>query len=188
MAVHVDPGFESAELRNRLFAGDLVVMTNLPPVRALVDHAVASLTSLFAPHDPLKAHEHYSLAEMATLLGGWKPAFIHDARSKDLVCQIAGACGFDAQHTYFDVPKPRTSFPTGHLATGVAFAFPWHRDTWYGAPAQQINLWIPVLGVLANNAMGFDVEGFRRIVNNDSSNFDYYVHNAARAGLASQSK
>jgi hypothetical protein len=34
--------------------------------------------------------------------------------------------GLPAEHTHFDLPKPRTSFPVGHLTTGVAFAFPWH--------------------------------------------------------------
>ena len=33
--------------------------------------------------------------------------------------------------THYDLPKPRTSFPVGHLTTGIAYAFPWHRDVRY---------------------------------------------------------
>jgi hypothetical protein len=44
-----------------------------------------------------------------------------------------------------------------HLTTGVAFAFPWHRDTWYSAlRARQINWWLPIFPVRDDNAMSFD--------------------------------
>ena len=96
-----------------------------------------------------------------SLLGSWKPRFIHAPRSKELVRNVIREAGFSAQGTHYDVPKPRTSFPVGHLTTGIAYAFPWHRDVWYSAPAQQINWWLPVLNVRENNAMRFDPEKFR---------------------------
>ncbi len=68
----------------------------------------------------------------------------------------------------------------GHLTTGVAFAFPWHRDVWYSAPAQQINWWLPVFPVRDDNAMGFDLDSFDRAVPNSSDGFDYYENNASR--------
>jgi hypothetical protein len=74
----------------------------------------------------------------------------------------------------------------GHLTTGIAYAFPWHRDAWYGAPAQQINWWLPVLNVREDNAMRFDPEKFDQAVTNSSSEFDYYRINAARLHTASQ--
>ncbi len=79
-----------------------------------------------------------------------------------------------------DLPKPRTSFPVGHLTSGVAFAFPWHRDTWYSAPAQQINWWLPIFPVREDNAMAFDLASFGRAVPNTSDAFDYYENNARR--------
>ena len=88
--------------------------------------------------------------------------------------------GFAAEHTHYDLPKPRTSFPVGHLTTGVAFAFPWHRDVWYSAPAQQINWWLPIFPVRDDNAMGFDLASFDRAVPNSSDGFDYYENNASR--------
>ena len=48
----------------------------------------------------------------------------------------------------------------GHLTTGIAYAFPWHRDVWYSAPPQQINWWLPVFAVREDNAMRFDLESF----------------------------
>ena len=58
--------------------------------------------------------------------------------SKKPVCEIIREAGLPAEYTHYDLPKPLTSFPVGHLTTGVTLAFPWHRDVWYSAPAQQI--------------------------------------------------
>jgi len=123
---------------------------------------------------------------MARLLGGWKPAYIHSAESKRLVRDIIREAGFADEATHYDVPKPRTSFPEGHLTTGIAYAFPWHRDVWYSAPAQQINWWVPVLGASEGSCVTFDMASFDRPVINTSSTFDYYEINKARLHTAEQ--
>jgi hypothetical protein len=142
------------------------------------------LTRLFAPYDPEHAHEHIEAAEMANILGGWKPRWIHAERSRELVRAIIAEAGFEPEYTHYDVPKPRTSFPSGHLTTGIAFAFPWHRDVWYSAPAQQINWWLPIFPVQESNAMSIDLAHFGRAVPNTSGDFDYYVNNARRLTTA----
>ena len=125
---------------------------------------------------------------MAALLGPWKPRFIHDERSKKLVRNIIEEAGFTAEETHFDVPKPRTSFPVGHLTTGVAFAFPWHRDVWYSAPNQQLNWWLPIFPARDDNAMSFDLDRFNRPVDNNSGDFDYYRNNIGRLTTAASVK
>lgn len=186
MTIAIDPPDSALALRSRLFQGDIVILTRLSAVQALVDHAREQLAALFAPHDPEQAHEHYDPAELARLLGRWKPQFIHSEHAGKLVRAIVTQAGFPADRSYYDVPKPRTSFPQGHLNTGVAFAFPWHRDVWYSAPAQQINWWLPVFAVRPDNAVQFDPASFAREVPNDSHLFDYYHHNAGRARTAEQ--
>ena len=121
---------------------------------------------------------------MATILGTWKPRFIHSEQSRKLVRAVIEEAGFPPEQTHYDLPKPRTSFPVGHLTTGVAFAFPWHRDAWYSAPAQQINWWLPVFPVREDNAMSFDLASFDQAVPNNSDGFDYYQNNAQRVTTA----
>jgi hypothetical protein len=186
MIIYGDPPLSADETRRELYAGNLVVRNGLPGVAAFVEHTRGQLAELFAPHDPEHAHEHYSPEELAKILGVWKPSFIHDPRSKEIVRQIVQEAGFPAEHTYYDVPKPRTAFPEGHLTTGIAYAFPWHRDIWYAAPPQQINWWLPIFAVGPNNAMSFDPVNFERPVHNDSHLFDYYELNAGRATIAKQ--
>ena len=186
MTLFIDPDVRPRHLRQSLYRGDLVVLTRLCSVSEFVDYTREQLADLFKPHDPERAHEYIDKAEMARLLGSWKPRFIHSPRSKELVCKIIREVGFSAKGTHYDLPKPRTSFPTGHLTTGIAYAFPWHRDTWYSAPAQQINWWLPVFALRADNCMRFDPRNFDRAVANTSREFDYYRNNTARLGTVSQ--
>ena len=186
MAVYVDPVMSADEIRAEVFRGGLIVLTGLPAVGELAAHYREALETLFAPHAPESAHQHFSPAELATMLGRFKPRFIHDEKSERLVRAVVTQAGFDPMQTYYDVPKPRTAFPSDHLNTGIAFAFPWHRDSWYASPPQQINWWMPVYPVRADNTMGFDLTKFGRPVDNDSAGFDYYQLNAARGSIAQQ--
>jgi hypothetical protein len=186
MSVFVDLDVPADELRQTLYDGNLIVLTRLTAVSEFVNYTRDQLAELFKPYDPEHAHEHFDPAEMAKMLGSWKPRFIHAERSKRLVCNIITEAGLRAEQTHFDVPKPRTSFPMGHLTTGVAFAFPWHRDVWYSAPAQQINWWLPIFAARADNSMSFDLPCFNQAVPNSSDTFDYYENNAKRLTTATQ--
>ena len=188
MTVYVDPDVTGDALRQTLYDGNLIILTRLRAVSDFMDHARSQLADLFSPHDPEHAHEHFDPEQMAKMLGSWKPRFIHDARSKSLVCDITKEAGLPPEFTHYDVPKPRTSFPVGHLTTGVAFAFPWHRDVWYSAPRQQINWWLPIYAARPDNSMSFDLQNFDQAVPNTSDTFDYYRNNSLRLTTATQVK
>lgn len=182
----VDPDRPAPRIRESIYSGDVIVLTKLPSVTTFVDYTREQLVDLFRPYDPERAHEYIDKSEMAKVLGAWKPRFMHASTSRDLVGRVIREAGFCAEGTHFDVPKPRTSFPVDHLTTGIAYAFPWHRDVWYGAPAQQVNWWLPVFEVREDNAMRFDLHNFDRAVKNSSASFDYYQNNTARLSTASQ--
>jgi hypothetical protein len=182
--VRLNPTTTNNDLRASLFAGDLVVFTNIAAVHELVVHARCEINALFAPHDPEQIHTMLDPAELAARLLTWKPAFIRHPESVRLAKAIATQIGFDQMQTHFDLPRPRTAYPVGHLTSGIAYAFPWHRDTWYSAPKQQINVWLPVWEPAANNAMAFDPAGFGNAVPNNSADFNYYRRNVERSALA----
>jgi hypothetical protein len=184
----VDPTVPRDELYRALYAGDLALFSSVEAAARLAEHARSCLIELFAPYDPESVHEHLEPATVAEMLGRWKPAFIHDPHSKQLVREIIGELGFGPQVTYYDVPKPRTAFPVGHLSTGIALAFPWHRDTWYGAPSSQINWWLPVYATAPTNGLRFDLERFAEPVANNSGDFDYFQANRDRLTTAKQVK
>src|SRR5271169_895789 len=106
MTVFIDPDVSGPTLRQTIYHGDLVVLTRLRSVKQFVDYTREQLVDLFKPYDPERAHEHIDKAEMARLLGSWKPRFIHSPGSKDLICKIIREADFCAEGTHYDVPKP----------------------------------------------------------------------------------
>jgi hypothetical protein len=185
-SITVDPVVSERELRMSIYRGNLVLFSRLSSAWELVQFTRSELEALFAPHDPEYAHQYLSPDEAAALLGKWKPRFMRLERTRSLLAAIIEEVGLPPRDTYVDFLKPRTAFPKGHLTTGIAFAFPWHRDTWYAAPPQQLNWWLPVFDVNERNAMMFDLSSFSQRVSNTSSGFDYYKLNEARRDTARQ--
>lgn len=181
--IHVDPVFDDAERRRRLFGGDVLVYTHVPEVAAFAAYTREMITELFAPHDPLSIQTVYSPEQLADLLIEFKPRWIHDPRSMDHVRAIARALGCEPAKIHADVPKLRTAFPQGGLSTGIAYAFQAHRDTWYAAPKAQLNWWMPVWPVAENNIMEFYPHGFGTQVENNSGDYDYYLANTWRGNI-----
>ena len=184
MNIVIDPDVSGDELRQQLYAGNLVVLTRLQALNDFVDYTREELTELFSPHDPEHVHEHIDPPRWPRSWARGSPASSIRSGQGSSSARSSQEAGFPAEDTHYDLPKPRTSFPVGHLTTGVAFAFPWHRDTWYSAPAQQINWWLPIFPVREDNAMGFDLASFDRAVPNTSDTFDYYQNNASRLTTA----
>jgi hypothetical protein len=77
MNILVDPHVSGDDLRQQLYAGNLVVLTRLQALSDFVDYTREELTELFKPYDPEHVHEHIDPPEMAKILGAWKPRFIH---------------------------------------------------------------------------------------------------------------
>src|ERR1700719_2214292 len=98
--VLIDPDLSGDELRQKLFTGNLVILTRLRALADFVEYTREELTELFRPHDPEHVHEHIDPPEMAKILGAWKPQFIHSERSRKLVRAVIAEAGFPAAGTH----------------------------------------------------------------------------------------
>jgi hypothetical protein len=67
-------------------------------------------------------------------------------------------------------------------ATGIAYAWHAHRDTWYSAPPCQINWWIPIYEIESENCMAFHPRYWNQPVKNSSAGYNYYVWNKQYRG------
>ncbi len=185
-AVYIDSDMSDAERRDRLYAGDIFIFSPTPGTRALVDLARGMLEEAFAPLDPRELHKHKSAEDVAATLATLKPAFIHHPECKNLLPQIMAEHGVDLEKLYFDVPRMRSAYPSGFLSSGIAYAFHPHRDTWYSAPQCQLNWWLPIYPISANNGMGFYPRHFSKGVANNSEIYNYYEWNTRNRSTASQ--
>ncbi len=184
--VEFDRKLSDDERRERLFAGDLFVYSPSDASQELCALAREMLEEAFDPHDPELAQHHMAVEDYAAILSDLKPRFIHHPDCKRLLPAVLESLGCDPSKTYFDVPRLRTSTSDGYLTSGIAYAFHPHRDTWYSAAQCQINWWLPVYDVSADNCMAFYPRYFDEPVKNSSHTYDYYRWNKESRAQAAQ--
>lgn len=184
--VYVDPQMTDDERRERLYDGDIFVLSPTSETLAYVDFTREMVAEAFGDLDPETAQHEMPVEEYAALLADLKPRFIHHPESKRHLTAILTALGCDNEQVYFDVPRLRTSTSDDYLTTGIAFAFHPHRDTWYSAPLCQLNWWMPVFDIQPNNCMAFHPMYWRNGVANGSADYNYQEWNATSRKIAAQ--
>lgn len=158
--------------RQGLYGGEVHAYAPRPGTKALCDLARELSEEAFHPFDPQLAQHELPVERYAEILAELKPRFIHHPESKRLIQEILREFECDPEKTCFDVPRLRTSTSGGYLTTGIAFAFHPHRDTWYSAPACQLNWWMPVYE-LADNGLEFYPRYWSEPVANGSAGYNY---------------
>jgi len=172
--------------RRKLYDGQLFVFSPRPSTLALCAFAAELAEAAFAPLHPAEAQRELSIERYVEILGELKPKFIHHPRSKELIRELLSDLHCDMDSTYFDVPRLRTVTHGDYLKSGLAYAFKPHRDTWYSTPHCQLNWWLPVYEIEAENAMAFHTLYWNRPVKNSSREFDYQEWNRTGRRLAAQ--
>jgi hypothetical protein len=180
--IYFDSSFSEADRRRHLYNGQLFVFSPRPSTVALCDFARELIQDAFGSLDPRTAQNSMPVEDYAAILAKLKPYFIHHPDSKRHLQSILADMGCDLNKTYFDVPKMRSSTSGGYLTTGIAYAWHPHRDTWYSAPACQLNWWLPIYEIESENAMAFHPRYWNEPVRNDSGNFNRYVENEVGRG------
>ncbi len=165
------------ERRNGLYNGELYVYTPSTGTKALIAVAREICEELFAPCHPAEAQHHLPVEKFSEILKELKPRFIHDPRCKEIIPLLLQEHGCDLDRTYFDVPRLRTAAAGDYLNSGLAYAFKPHRDTWYSPPMCQLNWWLPVYDIEADNGMAFYPHYWNRAIRNSSNEFNYQIWN-----------
>lgn len=140
----------------------------------------------FAPTDPRKIQDSMPPERAAEILSVVKPKFIHHPKAKGYIQEMLVELGCSLEKTYFDVPRLRTAFPGDYLKTGIAYAFHPHRDTWYSAPFNQINWWMPVYPINSENCMAIHPRYWSEPIRNGSSTYNYHRWNLESRFSAAQ--
>jgi len=167
-----------AQRRFQIFRGDVVIVPAGPATLALAEFARSLVENAFFPLNPRLAHHKLGTHETVEILTRLKPHFIHHPQTRVLLRQVLLDAGCDPNHTYQDVPRLRVAYPKDYLASGIAYAHHPHRDTWYSAPACQLNWWMPLYDFEASQGMAFHPGYWGKPLNNGSADFDYYRWNA----------
>jgi hypothetical protein len=171
--IYIDSKLNEERRRHLLYGGDLFAFSAGESATKLVQLAQELSEAAFEPHEPTVAQEHMPAERYVEILAELKPEFIHHPRAKALIRELLSELGCDIESTYFDVPRLRTMAHGEYLNAGLAYQFHPHRDTWFSAPQQQLNWWLPVYGIEAENSMAFHPQYFGQPIRNSSSGYDY---------------
>jgi hypothetical protein len=185
-AVYLDPPFDDSERRGALYAGELLLLSARRESEAVVAHAREMLEAAFPDGDPRMAQHRMAVEAFAEILIKLKPAYIHHPQSWGGIAAMLVALGCDPEQTYLDVPRLRISTSHGYLVSGVAYAHHPHRDTWWAAPLQQLNWWMPLYDFESASAMAFHPRYWSEPTVNDSHRFSYFEWNTNQRKNASQ--
>ena len=185
-AIFLDPDMDDATRRQALYDGQLIVYSPRPTSLALSEFAREMSEQAFGSQDPRQAQHTMPVEEYAATLANLKPKFIHHPKVKTLMQAMLRDFRCDPEETYFDVPRLRTATAGGYLTSGIAYAFHPHRDTWYSAPFNQINWWMPVYDIEPNNAMAFHLRYWDRPLRNGSRDYNYAEWNRVSRVSAAQ--
>ncbi len=186
MNLFFDSQMDDAQRREELYRGSVFVYSPSPSAMMLCEFARELIEKDLHPHDPRKIQDNMPVERCVEILADLKPRFIHHARSKELIQGLLAERGCDLQKTYFDVPRLRTAFPSDYLASGIAYAFHPHRDTWYSAPFSQLNWWMPVYEIYPENSMAFHPRYWSEAIANSSATYNYYEWNRSARQSAAQ--
>jgi hypothetical protein len=181
-SVYFEPSLSDEARRQRLYQGDLVVLSPRPITVEYCEFARGLIKEAFAPLDPETAQHHLPVEQYAAILQKLKPAFIHHPECKRYIKGLLEACGCDIDKTYYEVPKLRSSTSDGYLTTGIAYAWHPHRDTWTAALPCQLNWWVPIYDLKPDNAMSFYPKYWSQPIKNSSSDYNYYKWNKEHRG------
>jgi hypothetical protein len=171
--IYLDSKLTDERRRHRLYGGHLFAFSATTSSASLCALARELSEQAFAPHDPQVAQESMPAEKYVAILAELKPTFIHHPEAKRLIAAMLSELGCDVEKTYFDVPRLRTMAHGEYLKAGLAYQFHAHRDTWFSAPHQQLNWWLPVYEIESENSMAFHPQYFDRAIRNSSSSYDY---------------
>jgi hypothetical protein len=184
--IYFDSPFVDKIRRTLLYQGRLFVFSPRESTLALCELADRLIREAFGKLSPRQAQYSLPVEEYAAILADLKPKFIHHPRSKECIQAILADMTCDLDKTYFDVPRMRSSTSDNYLTTGIAYAWHPHRDTWYSAPMCQLNWWIPIYDIDADDGVAFHPQYWNEPVANDSRIYNYYEWNKTHRAAASQ--
>ncbi len=152
-------GSLTAEHRNDLYAGDLLILRNVPAVRSFASAAATFIRRVLGTGDPCLAADDAALVELPRAFRE-DADMLHAARGMlAALLPDAAECGWD--RPFLRVQRHRSPADRGTL--------PAHRDTWGSRIPAQINWWTPIFPITAGRTIAIYPGYFQRPLANDSA-------------------
>ncbi len=160
-------------LREAVYAGQIFRFSATPESLALVTYARNLLQQAFEDVSNLQhVHQHHPEDHLYRRMMVLRKAMADPALSRRFIGSITRPFDVLSEHTVFDVLRLRWNAPQATWNPNVPQGFI-HRDTWYANPACQLNWWLPLFDVTAEESFRFYHRYFDQPIGNTSQGFDY---------------
>jgi len=173
VSVRLPSGVRERDRREALYDGELFLCAATPATLALAEWAWDRLVAAFPEADPRDVQHAIAGGELFRRLTAVRRSILADPEVKPLVRACLGSLGFDLDGTYFDLLRLRAVPSGGHRDPAARHAYVVHRDTWYANPEAQVNVWLAVRDVTAEEAFAIYPGYYGRPVRNSSERFSY---------------
>jgi predicted ribosomally synthesized peptide with nif11-like leader len=129
--------------------------------------------------NPAEVHRALDAATFATRVIAASEALAIDKRVPPAMALLISALGMDPSDVLWEWPGVRLLWPAaaggyGRYRKGPTGALAPHRDTWYGSPQHQINVWGPLRPIPSNASLRIMPHWFRRSFDNSSRCYDVF--------------
>ena len=166
-------GMSHEELSEAVFDGRVVCFEQLSPVQALIAEARCIVTASFDDPEPLTAHQRLSQSAYETCYAAARREFQQNAKVARGMEAALAAAGLEISRCYRDRFVLRVSPPEAQYYQRGFGAIPPHRDSWGSGISSQINWWMPVYPLTADNTMAIFPAHWTKPIENDSDGWDW---------------
>lgn len=164
------------QLHDRIYAGEIIRVTELPPMVALAQWAQAFLEDTLHPWLPQEVHRHLNHNEQTLRFSQCQNAFagsVEVRRHWLAVLESLGICADDLAcdrlHLRFQ-PHREPQQPAPRARTTATIAF--HRDTWGSNLYAQTNWWAPIYPITTGRTFALYPPLWQQALRNSSAEFD----------------
>lgn len=159
--------------RTRIWDGDFLLLDPVEPTESLIEDARAIVRDVFETDDLTSVHTTDSLDEIYDRTQTAREQISDPDFSLPHIRRIAEYFGLSVDNYRADVLRLRCVPPGAHTLDEAEAAYTAHRDVWYANPSVQLNCWMPLFDVSADQAFEFFPDYFHRPIENNSDEFDY---------------
>lgn len=172
--------------RGAVLRGDVIALRGLPSMATLLSLLEETLRDGLGIEDLEVAHESFAFDDVKARTDAAYEQLTADDRVISAVGGIIDDLGLARDRVHWEWPGFRVMFPAEAGGRGVyraanSGALFAHRDTWYGSPQHQINLWGPIKRLDPDATLRVLTRYFRKTVSNSSYGYDNWQNYAGIA-------
>lgn len=178
--VTVDGALSDDERRKLVFDGKIVVFRKVPAMLELVDWTRALARRVFAPWEPIAAHQVPDSTDYLRRAEEVLRTYSHSDEAKALHRAALAGCGLDVAGSAWVRATMRIQPPHGLHADRLTVGLGPHRDSWYCKLFAQNNWWAPICELAPERTLVIYPEYWDRVIPNQTDGWDLHAFRAAR--------